>query len=466
MLRHALSSTRVYERDQEQHGARERETCWTLRESAPLRHARLAKASSNGTSARLTGQSHTPFRESRKTQGGRCVGVFTRVRGFNRVGFFSPFGSCQPPATTCRRGVIVPFNTRHPPRCVERRRGATGNLTSLSPPFSVPSFPTTGGSRARVIGVSHFVCRDVCFVCSLPIFRVPLPGEFPVYVEVRLPSFLTCPYPFSVHTHTPFSHTHTHPYADLTVPSRPILAAAADIPCVVSARVRKRSSESRGLFRGGFPFSHLWVSPLPSTELLPPTPVGDTTSWWSGVRSWATSTTILPAPGSLLSGEGGEVGDPSPPPPPTSHPTYRHMVKRSEVKTSTRGDGKTTTSSSLNFATFAERPFSLPRTGNSPVLGAEREERGWRLAYTHRSTYSHNSFRVNRKVWCVVSRSTLILMYLLWYMVTARRAENYVWEGEVEGFCLRIEHVVPVRLRSPRDPVHSVIKRWHRLFWN
>lgn len=162
----------------------------------------------------------------------------------------------------------------------------TGNLTSslsLSLPhsFSTPSLPTDG-SRARVIGMSHFVCRDVCFVCSLPIFRVPLPGEFPV-CRGSSPFFLDIPLPFRacgtrLRTYTPF-------YRSFPSYSR-------DIPCV-----SEKESESRALFRGGFPFSHLWVPPYPCQELLPPTPVG--APWWSGVQSWATSTTILPAPRSL-----------------------------------------------------------------------------------------------------------------------------------------------------------------------
>lgn len=67
------------------------------------------------------------------------------------------------------------------------------------------------------------------------------------------------------------------------------------------ARERKRNGVSLELyFAVG---SHLWTSPPTLIALLPPystrrgtpSPPG-----WSGVGSWATLTTILPAPGSLL----------------------------------------------------------------------------------------------------------------------------------------------------------------------
>lgn len=110
--------------------------------------------------------------------------------------------------------------------------------------------------------MSHFVCRDVCFVCSLPIFRVPLPGEFPV-CRGSSPFFLDIPLPFRA------CGTRLRTYT-LIYPFLPVLFSRYSV-CWY-----EKESESRALFRGGFPFSHLWVPPYPLSSAPNPYPRGGT----------------------------------------------------------------------------------------------------------------------------------------------------------------------------------------------
>lgn len=115
-------------------------------------------------------------------------------------------------------------------------------------------------------------------------FAFPSPGSSR-YVEDRLPSFLTYPYPFELAAHA---------YAPTHRSIRSFPSYSRDIPCVST---RKRVS--LGLyFAVGSRFPTYGFPPTLCRVLLTPTPVG-APSWWSGVQSWATSTTILPAPGSL-----------------------------------------------------------------------------------------------------------------------------------------------------------------------
>lgn len=184
----------------------------------------------------------------------------------------------QPPATTCCRGVIVPFDTT--PSSVRRKEErCTGNLTSLFltlylaiPRFLfLPSLPRVDQGRESSVCPTSSAAMSASYVLSR-YFAFPSPGSS--QCMSRFVSLLSwhAPTP-SEFTHT-YTHTHSHT-ADLTVPSRPILAAAAAMPpCVVSARGGKRSSESRGLFRGGFPFSHLWVPPYPRRSSYPLPPWG------------------------------------------------------------------------------------------------------------------------------------------------------------------------------------------------
>lgn len=159
--------------------------------------------------------------------------------------------------------------------------------------------------------MSHFVCRDVCFVCSLPIFRVPLPGEFPV-CRGSSPFFLDIPLPFRacgtrLRTYTPF-------YRSFPSYSR-------DIPCV---SVRKRVS--LGLyFAVGSRFPTYGFPPTLVKSSYPLPPWGHHGGVGCNPGPLRRLSSLLPDPFEV--GKGVKWG--------ISHPTatYQHMIKKSEVKT-------------------------------------------------------------------------------------------------------------------------------------
>lgn len=229
----------------------------------------------------------------------------------------------------------------------------TGNLTSLFHSLSLVfcSFPTTGRSRARVIGVSHFVCHDVCFVCSLPIFRVPLPGEFRV-CRGSSPFFLDMPLPFRAYGTR--LRTYTSSYRSFPSYSR-------GISCV-SARERERVSGSISRWVPVFP---PMGSPLPSSSSYPLPPwehhhggVGCNPGPLRRLSS------LLPDPFEV--GEGVKWGIPHPPPPHTN--TWSRGLKLRLRRQRWQDDG-----SSLNFVTFANMRF----TGIQNGPFQERDEQGW-----------------------------------------------------------------------------------------
>lgn len=143
----------------------------------------------------------------------------------------------------------------------------TGNLTSLFHSLSLgflflPYHWVDQGRESSVCPTSS-ATMSACFVCSLPIFRVPLSGEFPV-CRGSSPFFLNMPLPLRAYGTR--LRTYTPNYRSFPSYSR-------GVPRVVGVRERKR--ESQGLFRGGFPFSHLWVPPYPH-RVPTPYPRGDT----------------------------------------------------------------------------------------------------------------------------------------------------------------------------------------------
>ena len=148
------------------------------------------------------------------------------------VSFSLLFGSLLSRATT-RNDLLArnnhPFDTA--PSSVRRKEErCTGNLTSslslslslslflsLTARFLLLPYQRVDQGRESSVCPTSSAAMSASYVLSR-YFAFPSPGSSR-YVEDRLPSFLTYPYPFEL-----AAHAYTHLHTGLSVPSRPILA--------------------------------------------------------------------------------------------------------------------------------------------------------------------------------------------------------------------------------------------------
>lgn len=141
-------------------------------------------------------------------------------------------------------------------------------------------------------------------------FAFPSPGSSR-YVEDRLPSFLTYPYPFELAAHA-YAPTHRS-----IVPSRPILA-------IFRVLVRKRVS--LGLyFAVGSRFPTYGFPPTLVKSSYPLPPWGHHGGVGCNPGPLRRLSSLLPDPFEVGKGVKWGISHPT--------PTYQHMIKKSEVKT-------------------------------------------------------------------------------------------------------------------------------------
>lgn len=147
-------------------------------------------------------------------------------------------------------------------------------------------------------------------------FAFPSPGSSR-YVEDRLPSFLTYPYPFELAAHA-YAPTHRS-----IVPSRPILA-------IFRVLVWEREWVSGSISRW-VPVFPPMGSPLPLSRAPTPYPRGHHGGVGCNPGPLRRLSSLLPDPFEVGKGVKWGISHPT--------PTYQHMIKRSEVKTESKGGG-------------------------------------------------------------------------------------------------------------------------------